>query len=103
MPLGREVVKIRANQGWAAGVKGRFSYWASGQPGREGAMDRGRPWPRKNTPEDVRARQDRLRQIPDWGREGELVLAWPTPDLEAAFARTMECLTGYVAIPVSVV
>src|SRR5260221_13292890 len=60
-----------------------------------------RSWPRKNTPEQIRARQDALRALPDWNPDNDFVFDWPTP--AAALASVLEALTAHVVLPVSVV
>src|ERR1051326_7873009 len=62
---------------------------------------RRRPWPRKNTPEQIRARQDALRELPHWDASHHFVLNWPTPP--EALASVVEALTAHVVLPVSVV
>jgi hydroxymethylglutaryl-CoA reductase (NADPH) len=62
---------------------------------------RRRPWPRKNTPEQIQARQDILRGLPQWDPDHEFVFGWPTPP--EALASVVEALTAHVVLPVSVV
>ena len=62
---------------------------------------RRRPWPRKNTPEQIRLRQDALRGLPHWNPEHDFIFEWPvTP---AAMEHVLESLTAHVVLPVSVV
>ena len=58
-------------------------------------------WPRKNTSEQIRARQDVLRSLPHWQPENDFIFDWPTPP--AALARVLEALTAHIVLPVSVV
>lgn len=60
-------------------------------------------WPHKNSPDEIRFRQDRLRALPGWDEACDVALDWPSAGSEAAFARTLEGLTGYAAIPVGVI
>jgi hydroxymethylglutaryl-CoA reductase (NADPH) len=62
---------------------------------------RRRPWPRKNTPEQIRARQDTLRSLPDWSPANDFVFDWPVP--AEALGSVLESLTAHVVLPVSVV
>lgn len=62
---------------------------------------RRRPWPRKNTPEQIEARQDTLRALPHWSHEHDFVFDWPSPP--QAFANVLEALTAHMVLPVSVV
>jgi hydroxymethylglutaryl-CoA reductase (NADPH) len=62
---------------------------------------RRRPWPRKNTPEQMQARQDALRGLPHWDASHHFVLDWPMPP--ETLAGVVEALTGHVVLPVSVV
>jgi hydroxymethylglutaryl-CoA reductase (NADPH) len=62
---------------------------------------RRRPWPRKNTPEQIQARQMALRALPHWSAQDDFVFDWPTPP--AAFAKMVETLTAHTVLPVSVV
>ncbi len=59
-------------------------------------------WPHKNTPEDRRARQARVRAAPVWDAPAEIALDLPA-QVAAPFERVVECLTGTVQLPVSVV
>src|SRR5207253_11185570 len=62
---------------------------------------RRRPWPRKNTPEQIRLRQDALRGLPHWNPEHDFIFEWPvTP---AAMEHVLESFTANVVLPVSVV
>lgn len=62
---------------------------------------RRRPWPRKNTPDQIQARQAILRALPSWDAENDFVFDWPqAPD---AYAGVLEALTAHVVLPVSVV
>ncbi len=58
-------------------------------------------WPRKNTPEQIAARQDALRALPHWDSGHELILNWPRPPAE--MASVVEALTAHMVLPVSVV
>ncbi|HEX8966599.1 MAG TPA: 3-hydroxy-3-methylglutaryl-CoA reductase [Chloroflexota bacterium] len=60
-----------------------------------------RAWPRKNTPDQIQARQDALRSLPHWRPEHDFVFDWPTPP--AALASVLEALTAHLVLPVSVV
>ncbi len=62
---------------------------------------RRRPWPRKNTPEQIQARQDALRALPHWKPEHEFIFGWPTAP--EALGSVLEALTAHVVLPVSVV
>jgi hydroxymethylglutaryl-CoA reductase (NADPH) len=62
---------------------------------------RRRPWPRKNTAEQIQARQDILRGLPRWDPAHDFVFDWPTPP--EALAGVVEALTAHVVLPVSVV
>lgn len=68
-------------------------------------MQRAKGWPHKNAPGDVAARQEWVRSTSAWRPEDEAALRFPDdlPGGWQAFAGVQECLTGYVAIPVSVV
>lgn len=59
---------------------------------------RRRPWPRKNTPEQIVDRQEILRGLPHWDPAHDFVL-----DAPEAYAQVVESLTGHVTLPVSVV
>ena len=67
-------------------------------------MQRSKAWPHKNAPGDVAARQELVRRAAAWQTEDEVALRFPEdlPGGAAAFAGVAECLTGYVAVPVSV-
>jgi len=58
-------------------------------------------WPRKNTPQQIRERQARLRQLAGWRPDSEVVFDSPSP-LES-YAPLVEAVTATVALPVSVV
>ena len=60
-----------------------------------------RSWPRRNTPEQVRERQSRLRSLPHWDAGHDHVWEWPRPPGE--YAGVLEALTAHVVLPVSVV
>jgi len=62
---------------------------------------RRRGWPRKNTPEQIAARQDALRALSHWDSENELIFDWPRPPSE--MARAVEALTAHMLLPVSMV
>ena len=62
---------------------------------------RRRPWPRKNTPDQIQARQDILRGLPGWDPANDFVFSWPTPP--ESLASVIEALTAHVVLPVSVV
>jgi hydroxymethylglutaryl-CoA reductase (NADPH) len=62
---------------------------------------RRRPWPRKNTPEHIRARQEFVRALPQWDPAHDFVLDWPIPP--EALSGVVEALTAHVVLPVSVV
>ena len=67
-----------------------------------GLNGRRRPaWPRKNTPEQILARQQALRGLPGWRPENDFIFDWPAPP--AAFANVLEALTAHVVLPVAVV
>src|SRR5437016_2839448 len=72
-------------------------------PARPGVNGRGRrtPWPRKNTPEQIAARQSVLRALPDWEESDELIFDWPRPPAE--MASVVEALTAHMVLPVSIV
>jgi hydroxymethylglutaryl-CoA reductase (NADPH) len=59
------------------------------------------PWPRRNTAEQIRERQERLRALPQWDPGHDFVWEWPRPPEE--FAGMLEALTAHVVLPVSVV
>ncbi|MBV9899256.1 MAG: 3-hydroxy-3-methylglutaryl-CoA reductase [Chloroflexi bacterium] len=65
------------------------------------APARRQPWPRKNTPDQIQARQEILRGLPGWHAENDFVFEWPQPP--AAYASVLEALTAHVVLPVSVV
>jgi hydroxymethylglutaryl-CoA reductase (NADPH) len=62
---------------------------------------RRRPWPRKNTPEQIRARQNTLRNLPQWEPRNDFIFDWPTPAV--GLAGVLEALTAHLVLPVSVV
>jgi hydroxymethylglutaryl-CoA reductase (NADPH) len=66
----------------------------NGQPRRRG-------WPRKNTPEHIRQRQDALRDLSHWDSTNDFIFDWPGPP--ADLAAFVESLTAHVVLPVSVV
>ena len=68
-------------------------------PGVDGHRRRG--WPRKNTPEQIAARQDALRTLPNWDPANELIFDWPRPPAE--MAGVVEALTAHMVLPISVV
>ena len=58
------------------------------------------PWPRRNTPEQVRERQELLRALPHWDPANDFVFEWPRPPEQ--LAGMVEALTAHVVLPVSV-
>jgi hydroxymethylglutaryl-CoA reductase (NADPH) len=62
---------------------------------------RRRPWPRKNTPEQIEARQDILRGLPQWDPAHDFVFGWPVPP--ERLGGVLEALTAHTVLPVSVV
>ncbi len=58
-------------------------------------------WPRRNTPDQVRDRQARLRALPQWDPAHDFVWEWPLPAVQ--FAGMLEALTAHTVLPVSVV
>jgi hydroxymethylglutaryl-CoA reductase (NADPH) len=62
---------------------------------------RRRAWPRKNTPDHIRQRQDALRELPHWDAQHDFIFDWPRPAAE--LAAVVEALTAHVVLPVSVV
>jgi hydroxymethylglutaryl-CoA reductase (NADPH) len=62
---------------------------------------RRRPWPRKNTPEQIQARQEVLRGLPGWSAANDLVFDWPVEP--TSLAGLVEALTAHMVLPVSVV
>jgi hydroxymethylglutaryl-CoA reductase (NADPH) len=58
-------------------------------------------WPRRNTPEHIRDRQERLRALPQWNSADDFVWEWPQPPEQ--FAGMLESLTAHMVLPVSVV
>src|SRR6516164_1017322 len=63
--------------------------------------ERRRAWPRKNTPEQIQARQDILRGLPTWDAANEFVFDWPVPP--TSLTGLIEALTAHMVLPVSVV
>jgi hydroxymethylglutaryl-CoA reductase (NADPH) len=66
-----------------------------------GAQRRRRGWPRRNTDELIRQRQDVLRGLPYWDPNNDFVFDWPRPAEE--MAHVLEALTAHITLPVSVV
>src|SRR6266566_532642 len=62
---------------------------------------RRRAWPRKNTPEQIRQRQDVLRDLSHWDPHNDFIFDWPRPAAE--LGSVVEALTAHVVLPVSVV
>ena len=62
---------------------------------------RRRAWPRKNTPDQIRARQDLLRSLPGWDPANDFIFDWPVPP--SALHGVLESLTAHMVLPVSVV
>jgi hydroxymethylglutaryl-CoA reductase (NADPH) len=62
---------------------------------------RRRSWPRKNTPEQIQARQQALRELQQWDAANDFVFEWPRPP--EAFSNVVEALTAHLVLPVSVV
>jgi hydroxymethylglutaryl-CoA reductase (NADPH) len=58
-------------------------------------------WPRRNTPEHIRERQQRLRALPHWDPSHDFVWEWPRPPEE--YTGMLEALTAHMVLPVSVV
>jgi len=58
-------------------------------------------WPRRNTPEHIRERQERLRSLPHWDAADDFVWEWPRPPEQ--FTGMLEALTAHMVLPVSVV
>jgi hydroxymethylglutaryl-CoA reductase (NADPH) len=58
-------------------------------------------WPRKNTPEQIRRRQARIRQLDGWQAASEMVFDWPVPP--ESYSSLVESLTATVTLPVSMV
>jgi hydroxymethylglutaryl-CoA reductase (NADPH) len=58
-------------------------------------------WPRRNTPEHIRERQERLRSLPQWDPADDFVWEWPRPAEQ--FTGMLESLTAHMVLPVSVV
>jgi hydroxymethylglutaryl-CoA reductase (NADPH) len=65
--------------------------------------ERRRAWPRKNTPEQIQARQDILRGLPTWDAANDFVFEWPAAASAVKLANVVEALTAHVVLPVSVV
>jgi hydroxymethylglutaryl-CoA reductase (NADPH) len=70
-------------------------------PAGPGVGGRRWPWPRRNTPEQIRERQERLRALPSWDPAHDFVWDWPRPPDE--FAGMVEALTAHVVLPVSAI
>src|ERR1051326_7458786 len=64
-------------------------------------LPRRRAWPRKNTPDQIRARQQALRALPHWDSANDFVFDWPVPVEE--LTGVLEALTAHLVLPVSVV
>ena len=62
---------------------------------------RRKAWPRKNTPDHIRARQDALRNLPHWDARNDFIFDWPVAP--EALGSVLEALTAHVVLPVSVV
>ena len=62
---------------------------------------RRRLWPRKNTPDQIAARQAILRALPDWEEAQNFVFDWAVP--AETYAHVVESLTAHLTLPVSVV
>jgi hydroxymethylglutaryl-CoA reductase (NADPH) len=62
---------------------------------------RRRPWPRKNTPEQIRARQQALRDLSHWDARNDFIFDWPVAP--EALGSVLEALTAHVVLPVSIV
>jgi hydroxymethylglutaryl-CoA reductase (NADPH) len=58
-----------------------------------------RGWPRKNTPEQIRERQDILRGLPQWHSQNDFVFDLPS----SGTTTVVEALTAHMVLPVSVV
>jgi hydroxymethylglutaryl-CoA reductase (NADPH) len=58
-------------------------------------------WPRKNTPDQIRARQEALRSLAHWQRGNDFLFDWPVPP--EALAGVLEALTAHTVLPVAVV
>jgi len=58
-------------------------------------------WPRKNTPDQICARQAVLRELPQWDAHNDFIFDWPRPAAE--LAAVVEALTAHLVLPVSVV
>jgi hydroxymethylglutaryl-CoA reductase (NADPH) len=63
--------------------------------------ERRRSWPRKNTLEQIQARQEILRGLPQWNADHNFVFEWPTPP--TSLTSVVEALTAHMVLPVSVV
>ena len=63
--------------------------------------ERRRLWPRKNTPDQIHARQDALRGLPTWSADNDFVFDWPVPP--EVLGSVLESLTAHMVLPVSVV
>jgi hydroxymethylglutaryl-CoA reductase (NADPH) len=66
--------------------------------GLNGQLRGRRNWPRKNTPDQVRQRQDILRRLPDWDNKNDFVF-----DVPPGAGHLVEALTARALLPVSVV
>ena len=62
---------------------------------------RRRAWPRKNTPDQIQARQAALRGLPHWNSDNDFIFNWPVPP--ESLAGVLEALTAHTVLPVSVV
>lgn len=85
----------------ATGGKGGVPDWRQ-VPAGGGRVERARIWPHKKTAQDRAARQAWVRTTPGWDERAETALALPA-EIAAPFGRVVECLTGTVQLPVSVV
>jgi hydroxymethylglutaryl-CoA reductase (NADPH) len=65
--------------------------------------ERRKPWPRKNTPEQIQARQDILGGLPQWNAANNFVFDWPASPPPEKLASVVEALTAHMVLPVSVV
>jgi hydroxymethylglutaryl-CoA reductase (NADPH) len=72
------------------------SAWRRPPNGRDGDG-----WPRKNTPEQIRRRQARIRELDGWQPASEMVFDWPVPP--ESYSSLVESLTATVTLPVSMV
>jgi hydroxymethylglutaryl-CoA reductase (NADPH) len=62
---------------------------------------RPRVWPRRNSAQQIAARQAALRALPGWPASADIVFDWTQPP--AALAPFVESLTAQMVLPVSVV